>query len=245
MQSQASVNIGDPATSSSPKALIDGDGDLLLVVGQKQNQGRILVSTSIMTKNSVVFRTMIQGPWKEAVELATAAKSREPYNLALPEDDFHSLRLMCEILYDKATSPDVLQSWDLFNEIQLASQQMQQMTSLIAICDKYTTLESCRDFLQTWISNHALWFERFTSANLDHKYGLWNEQDFQEMLAQLMFSACLNSFMLDNVGLFRRISRSLLLSDYSLKTPFKEIRSKVSGPASVYGLEPEHLMGKI
>ncbi len=91
--------------------VVDPDGDLTLRVGnddttngEKDTESKVLeltISSKILTLVSPVFKVMLTGQFKEAIELAEWKPSSRLYILELPDDDPEATSILTKILHHK------------------------------------------------------------------------------------------------------------------------------------------------
>jgi len=77
---------------------LDPFGDVMLIVG-KEKICKIIVSASVLSIVSSVFRAMFTGSFKEGGDLKQAHASGQPMDLELPEDDPEGMFLFCSFVH--------------------------------------------------------------------------------------------------------------------------------------------------
>ncbi|KAF2671152.1 hypothetical protein BT63DRAFT_453538 [Microthyrium microscopicum] len=195
--------------------ILDDEGDLRLVVGTKpEEKGQIVVSSAFLARYSPFFRSILKGSWKESVGIAKASTNREPFDLALPDDDFQSMVLMCEVLYHWAVVPEAqFYAWVRHENVLLAvREQAEKMLRLLISCEKYDVFNACKDFLDSWNASLAHLLEQVTLVKTGGP--TWKLQD-QLHLSYTMFVACACSMLTRSQGLFRRVTKSIMLHDHA------------------------------
>jgi len=142
-------------------------GDLLLVVGKSQTC-RLLVSTTVLSLASSVFRAMFDGPFKEGVELRRNQKTEKPVELSLPEDNPAGMWLLCSLLHFALSRDDSLLSHSA------------NLFAMSIVSDKY----DC---------NHAL--GAITTAIMNHTSIDSNIESLQEIAMASYFFDCSKNFV--------------------------------------------------
>jgi len=141
----------------SSRVIIDPDWDILLqlqhdppsddapkenTMDKKIEVKELAVSSKVLSLCSPVFKAMINGSFKEGIELAEKRASPEPYILSLPEDDVEATAIFCRILHFK------------FNEIPEKPTTI-CLEKLAFLCDKYqciSTMSYCGGlWLRDWL----------------------------------------------------------------------------------------------
>lgn len=119
----------------------------------------ILVSSYAVITASTVFKSMLQGPFKEGSDIAEARKSRfftflhtlvfianmltssdgVVYRLALPEDNADATLLFCKIVHFKSD---------------ISTPNLELMEQLAVLCDKYKCHHILRFLGSMWLNEH-------------------------------------------------------------------------------------------
>ncbi|KAF2671154.1 hypothetical protein BT63DRAFT_412216 [Microthyrium microscopicum] len=174
----------DPPSATAQEITIDEKGDVILVVGKDPHQGRIQVSTMLLAMYSSVFRTIFQGPWKEAVHFALAVKSQNPYQLELPEDLFEPTTFLCEILYHQAVMPKAIHhstsaSKEVCDEqLETAEREAERMASFITYLPQLLDDQQFRAIPKTeQVSSAVYWFsaKHCKDSSIRQRVTIWFE----------------------------------------------------------------------
>ncbi|KXT00046.1 hypothetical protein AC578_4869 [Pseudocercospora eumusae] len=81
---------------------VDPYGDIILVVGTNEGQKKLRVSSERLSNSSPVFKALLGPQYSEGNTIRTSEK---PIEVALPDDDADSMRLVC-ILTHRTDIPD-------------------------------------------------------------------------------------------------------------------------------------------
>ncbi|KAE9990475.1 hypothetical protein EG327_001377 [Venturia inaequalis] len=127
---------------STPSSVtVDEEGDLVLLVGVKA-QTRILVSSKVLTISSKVFKAMLSKSFKEARELAQSVHNNQTYELPLPDDDAHTMIVLCKATHHR--------SWDIPAE----TITMPLLRKFASHVHKYDCVEAVRtQAVSSWIAS--------------------------------------------------------------------------------------------
>jgi len=142
-------------------------GDLLLIVGKSQ-ACKLLVSTTVLSLASSVFRAMFDGPFQEGVELRRNQKTGKPVELSLPEDDPKGIWLLCSLLHFALAGDDSLLSGSA------------NLLAMSIVSDKY-------------YCNHAL--RAITTAIMNHTTVDSNVESLREIAMASYFFDCPKNFV--------------------------------------------------
>jgi hypothetical protein len=149
-QTDASVKTSEtPEAEPSPKT--DPDN-----APSKLENREILVSSKILSTASPVFQAMLDGRFREGVQLADAKASpdQEPFRLALPDDDFAAMLLLCKVLHFKVDD--------------IAPRPSSQLLlALAGICDKYHCTQTLKYAGALWIRNWLLHLDTLSQAPIE------------------------------------------------------------------------------
>lgn len=115
---------------------IDPRGDLVLQVGTKPSR-LLRISSNLLMRVSDVFQAMLEGKFVEA-----SIKHDASNPLKLPDDDAHTMELMCNLLMHQIADARDINAIDL--------------PDLAASCDKYQCLTSLRIWFQMRLSQFVL-----------------------------------------------------------------------------------------
>lgn len=99
----------------------------------------ILVSSYAVITASTVFKSMLQGPFKEGSDIAEARKNGVVYRLALPEDNTDATLLFCKIVHFKSD---------------ISTPNLELMEQLAVLCDKYKCHHILRFLGSMWLNEH-------------------------------------------------------------------------------------------
>ncbi|KAF2089221.1 hypothetical protein K490DRAFT_36740, partial [Saccharata proteae CBS 121410] len=94
------------------------EGDVVLIIGSKKQQ--IRVDSACMKSASPVFRAMFGPHFSEGQGLSNAS----PKNIALPDDGYQAMRLLCAIIHHR-------------HEIPPEDQSPRQIFDVVILSDKY------------------------------------------------------------------------------------------------------------
>jgi hypothetical protein len=108
---------------------IDPYGDRSLIIGEKENQKRFLVSSNAMRLASPVWERMFTGPYKEGT-----AKE-----IPFPEGKPDALLIVLRIAHLR------------FKDLPLLL-DFQELVNLAVVCDEYDLVPTVRPFLTKWIT---------------------------------------------------------------------------------------------
>jgi len=142
-------------------------GDLLLIVGKSQTC-KLLVSATVLSLASSVFRAMFDGPFKEGVELRNYQKTEKRVELSLPEDDPAGMWLLCSLLHFALAGDDSLLTGSA------------NLLAMSIVSDKY----DC---------NHAL--RAITTAIMNHTSVDSNIESLREIAMASYFFDCPKNFV--------------------------------------------------
>ena len=114
----------------SPSNDIDPAGDLVLLVGSKEEQTSIRVSSKVLSLASPVFAAMLSPRFAEGQK-----PSEKDWTVSLPYDDPEALSVVCRVIhFVKITSDEV--SLSLLEEV-------------ASVCDKYDLAWATRSWSET------------------------------------------------------------------------------------------------
>ncbi|KAH8840056.1 hypothetical protein MCOR27_003297 [Pyricularia oryzae] len=99
----------------------------------------ILVSSYAVITASTVFKSMLQGPFKEGSDITEARKNGVVYRLALPEDNADATLLFCKIVHFKSD---------------ISTPNLELMEQLAVLCDKYKCHHILRFLGSMWLNEH-------------------------------------------------------------------------------------------
>lgn len=93
--------------SESPDYItrISPTGDVILVVGESDQEKRLLVESSALRRSSRVFAAMFSGPWLESegllppVPKENPLSSPKPSAITLPEDNPEAMKVICHLVH--------------------------------------------------------------------------------------------------------------------------------------------------
>ncbi|KAH6884886.1 hypothetical protein B0T10DRAFT_517563 [Thelonectria olida] len=146
---------GYTKTSASPEAEPSPKSDPDDAPSEPEN-GEILVSSKILSTASPVFQAMLDGRFREGVQLSNAKTSpdQEPFRLALPDDDLSAMVLLCKVLHFKVD--DIV-----------ARPSSSLLLALAGICDKYHCTQTLKYSGALWIRNWLLYLDNLSQAPIE------------------------------------------------------------------------------
>lgn len=118
-----SVNMQSLVPTSTPQCDVDPAGDLILLVGQGNDQKPIRVSSKVLSLASPVFATMFGPRYLEGHVLSKQTKSSIP-SFPLPDDHPEAMTWFCRAVHLQMNA-DVL------------GKNVSLMLKIAALCDKY------------------------------------------------------------------------------------------------------------
>lgn len=144
----------------SSRIVIDADGDMLLQFYQEpstkdtsnENEEKksetleLMVSSKVFSVASPVFKAMLNGSYKEGIDLAENKSSSQLYRLTLPDDDIDATTILARILHfnltdiSKKPSPSCLEK-------------------LAVLCDKYQCANAVKFCGGLWIRDWLLTYD--------------------------------------------------------------------------------------
>ncbi|KAK7425620.1 hypothetical protein QQZ08_007943 [Neonectria magnoliae] len=149
-QTDASAKTSEPP-GAGPSPKTDSDD-----APSKPENREILVSSRILSTASPVFQAMLDGRFREGVQLSDAKTSpdQEPFRLSLPDDDFAAMLLLCKVLHFKVSDIAARPSSDL-------------LLALAGICDKYHCTQTLRYSGALWVRNWLLHLDTLSRAPIE------------------------------------------------------------------------------
>ncbi len=144
----------------SSRVVIDPEGDILLQFHQEQfgedasdgkteekklNTLELPVSSKVLSLASPVFKAMLDGRFKEGIELAKNKASSQPYTLTLP-DDGEAATILARVLH-----------FDLTGVPEKPSPA--SIEKLAFLCDKYQCVNAMKYCSSFWLRNWLLAYD--------------------------------------------------------------------------------------
>ncbi|KAH8686212.1 hypothetical protein BGZ61DRAFT_355339 [Ilyonectria robusta] len=116
----------------------------------------ILVSSKILSTASPVFQVMLDGRFREGVQLSDAKTSpdKEPFRLSLPDDDFAAMLLLCKVLHFKVSDIAARPNSDL-------------LLALASVCDKYQCTQTLKYCGALWVRNWLLYLDLLSQPPIE------------------------------------------------------------------------------
>ena len=128
---------GSNPRSTPPQYNVDPAGDLILLVGQEENQIPIRVSSKVLGLASPVFATMFGPRYLEGYVLSNQSKFSIP-SFSLPDEDPEAMTWFCRALHLQVVG----------NETGLTLGLRLQIATL---CDKYDASTALSGWSQFWL----------------------------------------------------------------------------------------------
>ncbi|OMP82682.1 hypothetical protein BK809_0006992 [Diplodia seriata] len=174
-----------PTTGIDPETMItdiDPEGDVLFYFEQ-HGEGEdttirhfaLRVCSKVMKLSSPVFRAMLGPHFREGQNLSQAT-TEEPTVIPLPDDDFASMKTICETLHYKGTVPPA--NWITFARL----------------VDKYDTKDAMQFTIEAWLAEELckkgpsdkLWYQEHPEELLLAAHLLDNPRAFRTASLALM-----------------------------------------------------------
>ena len=118
---------------------MDPAGDLILLVGEKENQKPIRVSSKVLSLASPVFATMFGSQYLEGHILSEQARFSIP-SFPLPEEDPEAMTWFCRAIHLQLNANETGMTVDL--SLKVAS-----------LCDKYDASTALSGWSHSWLQN--------------------------------------------------------------------------------------------
>ncbi|KAJ4379024.1 hypothetical protein N0V85_008924 [Neurospora sp. IMI 360204] len=112
---------------------ISPTGDIILAVGEDDQQKRLRVESAVLCHSSKVFAAMFSPPWVESEGLGSAA----PKEIRLPEDSFEAMKAICYIVHSQ-------------NSLFPVSMTAQKFLNVVLHIDKYDLGRALRATTESW-----------------------------------------------------------------------------------------------
>ena len=128
---------GNNPRSTPPQYDMDPAGDLILLVGQVENQIPIRVSSKVLGLASRVFATMFGPRFLEGHVLANQARFSTP-SFSLPEEDPEAMTWFCRALHLQVDGNETGLSLGL-------------LVRIAKLCDKYDASTALSGWSQFWL----------------------------------------------------------------------------------------------
>ena len=125
--------------TSAPHCNVDPAGDLILLVGQEENQRPIRVSSKVLSLASPVFATMFGPRYLEGHVLSKQARFSIP-SFPLPEEDPEAMTWFCRAVHLQLSANERGMTVDL-------------SVKIAALCDKYDASTALSGWSQLWLQN--------------------------------------------------------------------------------------------
>ena len=156
--------------------IIVPEGDVVLVVDDTKTQLR--VSSHILSPTSPVFKALLGPHFREGQQ---PRSSRNPINIALPEDYSEGMRIVCRLLHHNIATNDMIPGYT-------------DMLEFAMTADKYDVVAPLywpiRGMLSAWLRHHP---QQYKVQSLAHiigaAYVLGDSNTFKLATAQL-FTHC-------------------------------------------------------
>ena len=134
-------------SSLAPTAITqpDPDGDVMLYVGSEDSSKPIRVCAKVLGLASPVFKAMLSPHFADGKGSASACC---PRTLTLPEDDPGMMLLICQKLH-------------FHNEQTKTSFDLQSLSKLALLCDKYDLARGLESWLETLVQRAKLSVEGY------------------------------------------------------------------------------------
>ncbi|KAK0629325.1 hypothetical protein B0T17DRAFT_597729 [Bombardia bombarda] len=131
--------------------VLDPDGDVRIVLTQREPHTVAVISSKILSLASPVFNILLNGPFKEAADLKEKRSSSELYELNLPEDDPEAVIILLRLVHFKAIESIPLDHMPL------------SLERLAFLCDKYECTEPFKFCGTVWLRD---WLEKYPEGLL-------------------------------------------------------------------------------
>jgi len=161
-----------------PHIILDSSGDVTLKLGDTL----LLVSSKVLSVASPVFRAMF-GPHFQEGDALSKSNSTTPAVIALPDDDAHTMTVLCQFLHYQNESLHEL----------FVQESISGLRKLAIVCDKYNCVNAVSFSTNAWIST------------LEPLEANASEDE--------LFSLVESAYFLDHAVLFERVTKRILMND--------------------------------
>lgn len=154
--------------SKFPRTIVDPDGDLCLVVGDKKGSAFVVCSKTV-ARASPVWKKLLYGEFAESLQ--PSKDSGEEWTVRLPDDNPGSMKVLLNIIHSRFDQVPI--KVDMSNICTIDGEQItfSDLFLLTVLTDKYDLTRNLRPWATTWLEDvraattHNL---KFSMTSMDH-----------------------------------------------------------------------------